>query len=218
MALSTGHGNGAGVPRIEVLPADELPIGVQAQEQEPSTSERTATGMWRKGARTVQSNGGKSRARQTRLARRLGLADIGSLEAFKPYKRAAADFRRTHVIALARSIGGGHCGAGPASIVSTAAWQLAASRYLFDLAGQIGAPDLFIQASRLASDSRQNLLAAHELCAKEAQSRPASGGLFPFDVHRSGDRIVIRDRHGVERIHHSPDGSHGRRGDQRWSA
>jgi hypothetical protein len=27
MALRAGHGNGAGSPRVEVLPADELPVG-----------------------------------------------------------------------------------------------------------------------------------------------------------------------------------------------
>jgi hypothetical protein len=30
MALRTGHGKGAGAPRIEVLPVDELPAGVSA--------------------------------------------------------------------------------------------------------------------------------------------------------------------------------------------
>lgn len=33
MALRAGHGAGAGVPRIEVLPADEIPVGVAAPEQ-----------------------------------------------------------------------------------------------------------------------------------------------------------------------------------------
>jgi hypothetical protein len=56
-------------------------------------------------------------------------------------------------------------------VVASAALQLAASRYLFDLAGQ-GNPDLFAVASKLANDSRQNLLAAHELCAREAKARP----------------------------------------------
>jgi hypothetical protein len=30
MTLRTGHGNGKGTPRVEVLPVDELPVGIQA--------------------------------------------------------------------------------------------------------------------------------------------------------------------------------------------
>lgn len=170
MALRNGHGNGAGVPRVEVLPADELPAGVQASEHAASTSERTNGGKWVKGARTDQAKGGRSRAGETRLARRMGLSQIESDPAFAPYKRAAADFRRAQVMNLARTVGGGHCGPAPASIIASAAWQLAASRYLFETAGTDA--DKLATASKLANDSRQNLLAAHELCAKEAQARP----------------------------------------------
>jgi hypothetical protein len=56
-------------------------------------------------------------------------------------------------------------------MVYSAALQLAASRYLSDRAAADGEPALFAQASRLADASRQNLLAAHELCAREAQAR-----------------------------------------------
>jgi hypothetical protein len=170
MALRTGHGNGAGVPRVEVLPADELPAGVQGTEQAPSTDERKSDGTWSKGARTDQSKGGRSRAGATRLARRMGLATLEADPAFAPYRRAAADFRRAHVVGLARSVGGGTCGPAPASIIASAAWQLAASRFLFDTAH--GDVEKLTAASKLANDSRQNLLAAHELCAREAQARP----------------------------------------------
>jgi hypothetical protein len=169
MALRTGHGNGAGVPRIEVMPANELPIGVHVTEQAASTTERRPDGTFAKGANTEQRKGGHSRAGTTRLARRMSLEGLEVVPAFKPYKRAAADFRRTQVHSLARTVGGGHCGPAPASIIASAAWQLAASRYLFDTAG--GDADTLAAASRLANDSRQNLLAAHELCAKEAEAR-----------------------------------------------
>jgi hypothetical protein len=174
MTLRSGHGNGAGVPRVEVLPPDELPIGVHAKVHGASTSERTNGGKWTKGARTDQSKGGRSRAGMTRLARRLGLAAVERDPAFEPYRRAAADFRRTHVTHLARTVGGGSCGPAPASIVATAAWQLAASRFLFDTAR--GDTDKLTAASRLGNDSRQNLLAAHELCAKEAVARRDNEG------------------------------------------
>jgi hypothetical protein len=58
--------------------------------------------------------------------------------------------------------------------VSTAALQLAASRYLSDQGGAGGDAKLLIDASKLANDSRQNLLAAHELAAREAKARPES--------------------------------------------
>jgi hypothetical protein len=170
MALRNGHGNGAGMPRIEVLPPDELPVGVQASEQVASTDERRTDGTFAPGACTDQSKGGRSRAGTTRLARRLGLADVESDPEFAPYRRAAADFRRTHVTGLARSVGGGTCGPAPASIIASAAWQLAASRFLFDTAH--GDLAKLTAASKLANDSRQNLLAAHELAAREAQARP----------------------------------------------
>ncbi len=74
MTLRTPHGRAAELslaPRIEVLPPDELPIGVQAAEQVPSTSERKQGGTWANGARTDQSKGGRSRAGATRPARRM---------------------------------------------------------------------------------------------------------------------------------------------------
>jgi hypothetical protein len=40
MALRTGHGHGAGVPRVEVLPADELPRGAQGPAQASACEER----------------------------------------------------------------------------------------------------------------------------------------------------------------------------------
>jgi hypothetical protein len=175
MTLRTGHGNGAGVPRIEVMPADELLAGVQGPLHAESMDERRPDGTWARGARTAQSEGGRSRRDQTRLARRMGLALLSNEAAFAPYKRAAADFRRTHCTSLARSVGGGVCGPGPSSVVATAAWQLAASRYLFDLGAQGGDAKLLLEASRLGDASRQNLLAAHELCAREALARQKHG-------------------------------------------
>ncbi len=172
MTYRKGHGNGGGVPRIEVMPADEALRGVQATEHVESTGERREDGTWARGARTAQSDGGRSRRDQTRLAQRLGLSVLADDVAFAPYKRAAADFRRTHCTTLARSVGGGVCGPGPSSIIATAAWQLAASRFLFDIAATKGDAKLMLEASRLGDASRQNLLAAHELVAREALAPP----------------------------------------------
>jgi hypothetical protein len=56
-------------------------------------------------------------------------------------------------------------------LVATSALQLGWSRYLSDLAAETGDVNMVMQASRLADASRQNLLAAHELCAREAEAR-----------------------------------------------
>ena len=175
MTLRTGHGAGAGQPRIEVLPADELPAGLHAHRAPEGAQERTAKGTFAGGSATAQASGGRAKAGSTRLARRLGLvADFPDSE-FNPYRRAAADFRRAQVAHLARTVGNGSCGPAPASLVATAALQLAVSRYIFDRAERVEAADLAL-ASRLGNESRQNLLAAHELCAREAKAAPQQGG------------------------------------------
>jgi hypothetical protein len=171
VTLRNGHGDGAGQPRIEVLPADELPAGVHAHRAPEGVQERTARGTFTAGSATAQAAGGKAKAGSTRLARRLGLAVDLPETLFSPYRRAAADFRRAHVAHLAKTVGGGHVGPGPASIVATAALQLAVSRYIFDRAEHVTEKELAL-ASRLGNESRQGLLAAHELVAREAKSRP----------------------------------------------
>jgi hypothetical protein len=166
MAFRTGHGNGAGVPRIEVLPADELPCGVQAPPQAERTSERDGDGRWLPGTHTAQSAGGSSSREMTRLARRLTLGETLADLRFEPYAKAARAFRKAHVTRLAREVGGGHCGPAPSSIIATASLQLAGSRFAFEVLGDLAL------GSKLGNDSRQNLLAAHELCAREAAARP----------------------------------------------
>lgn len=166
MALRTGHGNGAGSPRVEVLPPDELPAGVQGEPLGEHRSERDGAGRFRPGARTAQAAGGSASRDKTRLARRLALGDTMADPRFEPFLRAARAFRAHHVTELARTVGGGRCGAAPASIIASAALQLAASRFAFEVLGDIAL------GSKLANDSRQNLLAAHELTAREAEARP----------------------------------------------
>jgi len=73
---------------------------------------------------------------------------------------------------LAATVGGGRIGPGPASVISTAALQMAASRWLSDRGAETGDAKLLLEAAKLGDSSRQNLLAAHELAAREASSRP----------------------------------------------
>jgi hypothetical protein len=173
MALRTGHGNGAGTPRVETLPADELPAGVQAPPQASARGERRPDGTFAPGARTVQSAGGLATRGKSRLTARLGLANLPDGSAFAPYRRAAATFRRVQCAELALTVGGGVCGPGPSSVVASAALALAWSRYLSDQAAATGDAELAMRSARLGETSRQHLLAAHELCAREAMSRPA---------------------------------------------
>lgn len=174
MGLRTGHGNGRGQPRIEVLPADELPRGVQAPPLESAGHERRADGTFAPGARTMQAAGGRATAGKSRLAARLGLAALPDDAKLRPYMGAAATFRRVQCAELARTVGGGVCGPAPSALVASAALQTAWSRYLSDRAAVDGDAELALKASRLAADARQSLLAAHELCAREGEARRKS--------------------------------------------
>ena len=58
--------------------------------------------------------------------------------------------------------------------MASAALALAWSRYLSDQAAATGDPELAMRSARLGETSRQHLMAAHELCAREAKARPRS--------------------------------------------
>ena len=170
MTLRKGHGNGAGSPRIEVLPPDELPSGEPGPSRAAVPSDRGESGRFAP-CNSLAAVAGRANAGKTRLASRLGLAVLPDASAFRPYKAAASSFRRVQCAELARSVGGGVCGPSPSSLVASAALQLAWSRYLSDVAATTGDAEMALRASRLADASRQSLLAAHELCAREADSR-----------------------------------------------
>ncbi len=175
MAFRQGHGSGAGYPHIEVLPGDELPAGVPADVRPLIGVARRQNGTvaTSEAGKALGSRGGHVKAKRVALARSLALGDLDDADAFKPYTRAASAFRRHHCAALAL-VAGGHCGAAPSSMIASAALQLAASRFLFTLAANASDPALFKQASQLANDSRQNLLAAHEIAVREAEVRERS--------------------------------------------
>ncbi len=175
MALRSGHGRGAGVPRVEVLPADEMPDPVPADFVPIAGVERRQNGTvaGSEAARALGRRGGIVKARRVRLARSLGLGpEVTESEAFASHRRSASAFRRYHCAELAKQTGG-HVGAGPSSMVASAALQLAASRFLFDQGAKTGDAATFKAASQLANDSRQNLLAAYELAVREAKVRQA---------------------------------------------
>jgi len=121
--------------------------------------------------------GGKASARtrklRTDLADTLGLLTVGAK--LRPYVEQAKDWARAQLGWMAETVGGGVVGPGVASIVQSAALALAASRYLTAEGTKTGDADMLGKASRLADRSRQALLTAHELCAREAKAREASG-------------------------------------------
>jgi hypothetical protein len=69
MALRTGHGTGAGQPRVEVLPVDELPAGVPEGARGESPTDRGEAGRFARG-NSLARRGGRARAGKTRLADR----------------------------------------------------------------------------------------------------------------------------------------------------
>lgn len=176
MTLRSGHGAGAGRPHVEVCPADELPLGVPGPSRAELPIDRERDGRFKPG-NSLAGVAGRANAGATRLAKRLGLRDdLPTPTELAEYMKAARSWRRAQCSALAASVGGGYCGPGPSSIVATAALQLAWSRYFYDQAaehvgdaGRVGG--LVARASELSNAHRQNLLAAHELCAREAKAR-----------------------------------------------
>ena len=147
MTLRKAHGSGAAaLVRVETLPADELPLGVQAPPQASARKERRPNGTFAPGARTIQASGGRATRGKSKLTARLGLANLPEGNAFAPYRRAATKFRRVQCAELARIVGGGVCGPAPSSIVASAALALAWSRYFSDQAAVSGDSELAVRA------------------------------------------------------------------------
>lgn len=162
MALRSGHGAGAGVPRLEVLPPDELPPATGTNAVQPG---RDAAG------RFVRGNT-EARAQRTRPGPN-GLVGVDRCSPdFRPFARWGARYgaHRRRELAAAH---GGAISAGVGAIVESAALAMAASRYLDHQARQGGedAAELFKRAAALGQTARQHELAAWELAAREAAVR-----------------------------------------------
>lgn len=176
MALRTGHGTGAGVPRIEVLPPDELPQPVPAPVAAPTAPlEFSRDGRFAnvETARAAGRRGGLAKARRVRLVDSLGLTKLAEDCAFGPYRNSAEEFTTHHLGALA-SVAGGEVGPGPSTMVASAALQLAASRFAYDKFAETSEPSWAKLGSSLSNDSRQNLAAAYEYAVREAKARKSA--------------------------------------------
>lgn len=175
MALRSGHGTGAGVPRVEVLPADELPAGVPAPARPAPARDASGRFVSSAGTKALARRGGIARAEALQLERLLGLWKPPDDHRWAPYARLAREWRNDHVAELGLRVGGGKVGVGAASIVSSAALQLAASRWLTDRGAEAGDAKMLLEGARLANASRQNVLAAYELTAREAEAERQGG-------------------------------------------
>jgi hypothetical protein len=199
MAWRAAHGTGAdAVVRIETLPADELPAGVPGVARPEGAEVRGPDGRFRPG-NPMAAAGGRAKAGRTRLATRLALNALAEGSPFAKYQHMASTFRRVQCDELAQNVGGGVCGPGPASIVSTAAIQLAYSRYFFDMCANSFDPDLAQQAAKFGDQSKANLLAAHELCAKEAQARARITRAYDVEVVAAQAEAETEARRARER-------------------
>ena len=156
------------MPRVEVLPADELPTP-NAHETAANLAERQRRG------RPFEHANRAAAGRRPKLAL-LGVAIDATDPEYAKCLRQASRWRKRRCSELAVSHGG-YLSSGASSLVASSALALAASRYLYALAARTGDPDLLKRASALANDSRQNELAAWELASREAASRPKA----PFD-------------------------------------
>jgi hypothetical protein len=165
-----GHGKGAGVPRIEVLPADELPKA-QAVGADPIATGRDAAGKLRSSAAA------KAMAKLPRRSRFLP-RKLACDPRFEPHNRRRLEWQRKRVAELQVAHGGVSHGVG--AMLNSAAWLYAGGEFAAELAAEAADFELFKVASALTSTARQHELAAWELCAREAHARPAD----PATAHR----------------------------------
>ncbi len=163
MALRTGHGTGAGVPRVEVLPPDELPPASPAEAVRPG---RGADGRFLPG-------NAEARAQKTRPTK-YGALVMAMAKADPVYRTCVRWGQRyaAHRRAELAKTHGGELSAGVGALVESAGNALADSRYVRAKAAETGEPSLFKLAASLATEARQCELAAWELASREASARP----------------------------------------------
>jgi hypothetical protein len=110
--------------------------------------------------------GGLARAAKARELRALtGLGLRGATPAdLSPFLDDAHEFAASEVKRMALECGGGICAPNAAALVQQAALAMAASRAKYAM-GELS------EGAKLGVEVRQNLLAARELCVREAQAR-----------------------------------------------
>jgi hypothetical protein len=187
MALRTGHGKGAGSPRIEVLPPDEQPRA-QADGADPLSTGRDD----RKRVRTTAAARAMAKLpRRSRFVPRQLACD----PRFTPHNGRRLEWQRKRMAELQIAHGGVSHGVG--AMLSAAAWLYAGGEFAAELAAESGDLDLFKTAATLTSTARQHELAAWELCAREATARPKARGGLLAAIEAAGNGASAADEHGA---------------------
>lgn len=174
--LKKAHGKSArvghGTHRVEVPSAEKLQEGEPEPACEPERDERGRVIGGTQAASELARKGGLARARAARMRRLLGLTEFPEDHPSRPYLHMAEEWQDEYLRHLARNVGGGEVGPGPAAIVATAALQLAASRWAADRGMAEGNAELVAQGlNKHGTALRQEILAAHHLAALEVKSR-----------------------------------------------
>jgi hypothetical protein len=180
-----------------VSPPDELPDGVPAPARPAPLRDAAGRLLPGPGTKALAREGGKAAHESRQLAQLLGLWTPPEGHAFAPYARLAREWRDAHMAQLGATVAGGEVGPGPASIVSTAAIQMAASRWLADRGAENGDVKALLDASKLGDSSRQSLLAAHELAAREAQARPKQKPAALAAMEARAEQILAEQRRAL---------------------
>jgi len=167
MALRTGHGNGAGSPRIETLPADELPKA-QAVGADPIEAGRDP-----KTKRLTSSEAARAMAKLPRRSRFIP-RKLALDPRFERHNLRRLEWQRKRMAELQAAHGGVSHGVG--AMLNAAGWLYAGAEFAAELAAESGDLELFKTSATLSSTARQHELASWELSAREAEGRKAEQG------------------------------------------
>jgi hypothetical protein len=171
-ALRTGHGTGAGSPRIEVLPPDEQP-GAQAVGPDLIAAGRDAAGKVRS---TAAAKALAALPRRSRFLPRKLACD----PRFEPHNARRLEWQRKRMAELQAAHG--HVSHGVGAMVNAAGWLYAGGEFAAELAAEAGDIEGFKSAGTLTSTARQHELAAWELAAREASGRKTSSAPGSTDL------------------------------------
>lgn len=167
MGWRSSHGarrNTNGPVRIEVMPADEM-SKPNAEDMDARLEERARIG------RPFEKGNKAAAGRRPKLAR-LGITpeELDHKDpVYAASLRYAETYRRRRVCEM--RISHGFVSVAAMGIMATSALQLAISRMMMHKGGETLDLDMMKKGSSLANDSRQNELAAWELCSREASAK-----------------------------------------------
>lgn len=177
--LRTAHGTGAdALLRAETPSLDEL-ASLNAEDTARGLAKAQATGR-------PFTPGNRAAANRKPDACRLGIpidtADPRWGRTLRKAKRYTD--RRIRDLTVEH---GGEIGAGVCAMLASSGLALAASRLLYELAGETMNATMFVQAARLSETSRQQELTATALAAREGHARRAARRSGTLDILQPDD-------------------------------